>query len=62
MYNRITIRGEGNPVQSLHEMKCISSSKTQYAPHRQGQEATRAVDLRSSHLNEKYVRKARATD
>ena len=53
---------EGNPTPSLHEIKVISRSKTRYSPHRQGQEATRAVDLRSSQLHQEYVSKARMTD
>ena len=41
---RISIPEEGNMIPRLHEIKIISSSRTRYAPHRQGQEATRAVD------------------
>ena len=59
---RISIQEEGNFVPRLHELKIISSSKTRYNPHRQGQEATRAVDKRASELNGEYVRKARNTD
>ena len=59
---RITIPVEGNPTPSLHEVKIISSSKTRYTPHRQGQEATRAVDKRSSELQGEYVQKAKKTD
>ena len=59
---RISIPVEGNLVPSLHEIKIISSSKTRYAPHRQGQEGTRAVDKRARELNSEYIKKARATD
>ena len=59
---RISIPEEGNFVPRLHELKIISSSKTRYTPHRQGQEATRAVDKRASELNGEYIRKARNTD
>ena len=59
---RISIPVEGNLVPSLHAIKIISSSKTRYAPHRQGQEATRAVDKRARELNSEYIKKARATD
>ena len=59
---RISIPEEGNFVPRLHELKIISSSKTRYTPHRQGQEATRAVDKRASELNGEYVKKARNTD
>ena len=59
---RITIPVEGNPVPSLHEVKMISSSKTRYYPHRQGQDAVRAVDCRASQLQQEYIQKARATD
>ena len=59
---RITIPIEGNLVPSLHEIKIISSCKTRYAPHRRGQEATKAVDIRAGQLHQSYVAKARATD
>ena len=59
---RISIPEEGNFVPRLHELKIISSSKTRYTPHRQGQEATRAVDKRASELNGEYIKKARTTD
>ena len=59
---RITIPVEGNPTPSLHEIKVISSSKTRYSPHSQGQEADRAVDTRSGQLHHEYVLKARNTD
>ena len=59
---RISIPEEGNFVPRLHELKIISSSKTRYAPRRQGQEATRAVDKRASELHNEYVLKARNTD
>ena len=59
---RISIPDEGNFVQRLHELKIISSSKTRYIPHRQGQEAMRAVDKRASELNGEYITKARNTD
>ena len=59
---RISIPEEGNFVQRLHELKIISSSKTRYNPHRQGQEAMRAVDKRASELNGEYITKARNTD
>ena len=59
---RISIPEEGNMIPRLHEIKIISSSRTRYAPHRQGQEATRAVDKRASELNREYIMKARATD
>ena len=58
----VTIPEEGNMIPRLHEIKIISSSRTRYAPHRQGQEATRAVDKRASELNREYIMKARATD
>ena len=41
---RIRIEEEGILVRRLHEIKLISSSKTRYTVHREGQEATRAVD------------------
>ena len=41
------ISEEGNLVKRLHEKKVISSSKTRYTIHREGQDATRAVDKRS---------------
>ena len=53
---------EDNLVPSLHEIKIISSCKTRYAPHRRGQEATKAVDIRAGQLHQSYVAKARATD
>ena len=59
---RITLTVEGNPSPSLHEIKIISSSKTRYTPHRQGKEATRAVDWRASQLPQEYLMKARTTD
>ena len=59
---RITIPVEGNPTPSLHEIKIISSSKSRYFPHRQGQEAVRAVDQRASQLQHEYLMKARSTD
>ena len=59
---RISIPEEGNTVPRLHELKIISSSRTRYAPHRQGQEATRAVDKRARELNQEYIMKARNTD
>ena len=59
---RISIPEEGNTVPRLHELKIISSSRTRYAPHRQGQEATRAVDKRARELNQEYILKARNTD
>ena len=59
---RISIPEEGNTVPRLHELKIISSSRTRYAPHRQGQEATRAVDTRARELNQEYILKARNTD
>ena len=37
---RIAIQEEGNLVKRLHEIKLISSSKTRYTIHREGQEAT----------------------
>ena len=43
----ISISEEGNLVKRLHEIKLISSSKTRYTIHREGQDATRAVDKRS---------------
>ena len=46
----------------MHEIKLISSSKTRYSIHREGQEATRAVDKRSGELNGEYLVKARRTD
>merc|ERR1712155_4056 len=58
----ISVPEEGNFVPRLHELKIISSSKTRYTPHRQGQEATRAVDKRASELNGEYIKKARTTD
>ena len=59
---RITLEVEGNPVPSLHELKCISSSVTRYYPQRQGQEAGRAVDKRAGELHLSYVTKVRNTD
>ena len=59
---RISIPEEGNVVPRLHELKIISSSKTRYKPHRQGQEAKKAVDKRAEKLNSEYISKARATD
>ena len=59
---RISIPEEGNAIQRLHEIKIICSSRTRYAPHRQGQEATRAVDNRVRELNSEYIKMARATD
>ena len=59
---RISIPEEGNTVPRLQELKNISSSRTRYAPHRQGQEATRAVDTRARELNQEYILKARNTD
>ena len=58
----ISVPEEGNLVKRLHELKIISSSKTRYTPHRQGQEATRAVDKRAGELNAEYIAKARSTD
>ena len=59
---RITIPVEENPTPSLHEIKIISSSKTRYSPHRQGQDAVRAVDQRARQLPHEYLLKAKATD
>ena len=59
---RITIPAEGNLVPRLHEIKIISSSKTRYTVHREGQEATRAVDKRAGELNAEYLAKAKHTD
>ena len=59
---RISIPEEGNFVPRLHELKIISSSKTRYNPHRQGQEAMRAVEKRANELNNEYIMKARNTD
>ena len=59
---RISIPIEGNLVPRLHEIKLISSSKTRYTLHREGQDATRAVDKRASELNAEYLVKARKTD
>ena len=59
---RITIPEEGNLVPRLHEIKLISSSKTRYTVHREGQEATRAVDKRAGELNSEYLAKAKQTD
>ena len=59
---RITIPVQGNPTPRLHEVKMISSSKTRYTPHRQGQEAARAVDVRAGQLTHEYILKARTTD
>ena len=59
---RIAIPTEGNLVQSLHEIKMISSSKSRYYPRREGQEASRAVDIRAGQLHESYINKARDTD
>ena len=53
---------EGNLVPSLHKIKIISSSKTRYNPHREGQEAARAVDKRAGELPMEYLKKARNTD
>ena len=59
---RISLPNEDNLVPSLHEIKIISSCPTRYAPHRRGQEATRAVDIRANQLHQSYVAKAGATD
>ena len=59
---RITIPEEGNLVPRLHEIKLISSSKTRYTIHREGQEAMRAVDKRAGELNSEYLAKAKQTD
>ena len=59
---RISIPEEGNLAKRLHEIKIISSSKTRYTIHREGQEATRAVDKRAGELNAEYLAKARRTD
>ena len=59
---RISLPNEDNLVPSLHEIKIISSCPTRYAPHRRGQEATKAVDVRANQLHQSYVAKARATD
>ena len=59
---RVSIPEEGNLVRRLHEIKLISSSKTTYTIHREGQDATRAVDNRSGELNAEYLSKARTTD
>ena len=42
--------------------KIISSSKTRYTIHREGQEAVRAVDKRAGELNAEYLAKAKHTD
>ena len=59
---RICLQVQGNPVQRLHELKVISSSKTRYKPRRQGQEAVKAVDKRAGELPQEYLAKARKTD
>ena len=59
---RISIEEQGVLVRRLHEIKLISSSKNRYTVHREGQEATRAVDKRSGELNGEYLAKARRTD
>ena len=59
---RISIEEQGVFVRRLHEIKLISSSKNRYTVHREGQEATRAVDKRSGELNGEYLAKARRTD
>jgi hypothetical protein len=56
---RICLQVDGNPVQSLHELKCISSSKMRYAPRRERQ---KAVDRRAEELPNGYVQKPRKTD
>ena len=53
---------DGNLVPRLHEIKLISSSKTRYTIHREGQEAMRAVDKRAGELNSEYLAKAKQTD
>ena len=53
---RISVPEEGNLVLRLHEIKVISSSKTRYNPHREGQDATRAVDKRAGELNAEYLK------
>ena len=58
----ISVPEEGNLVKRLHKLKIISSSKTRYTPHRQGQDATRAVDKRAGELTAEYIAKARSTD
>ena len=42
--------------------KIISSSKTRYTIHREGQEAVRAVDKRAGELNAEYLAKAKHTN
>ena len=42
----------------LHELKCISASKTRYRPTM----GKRAVDIRSNQLQKEYLDKARAAD
>ena len=59
---RITIPEEGNLVPRLHEIKMISSSKTNYTIHREGQEAARAVDKRAGELNAEYQAKTKHMD
>ena len=59
---RITLEEEGNPVPSLHELKCISSSVIRYHSQYQGPEAGTAVDKRAGKLHLSYVSKARNTD
>ena len=59
---RISIEEQGVLVRRSHEVKLISSSKNRYTVHREGQEATRAVDKRSGELNGEYLAKARRTD
>ena len=59
---RISIPEEGNLVPRLHEIKMISSSKTNYTIHREGQEAARAVDKRAGELNAEYLAKTKHTD
>ena len=58
---RVSIPEEGNLVRRLHGIKLICSSKTRYTIHREGQDATRAVDNRSGELNAEYLSKARTT-
>ena len=59
---RISIPEEGNLVPRLHEIKMISSSKTKYTIHREGQEAARAVDKRAGELNAEYQAKTKHMD
>ena len=55
---KITLPMEGQTRPVLHELKCISCSKSRYRPSW----VARAVDKRSEALHQEYLAKARTTD